>query len=337
LNPCLECGTALSPSDLACPSCLTLTFADRLESLAAEARAAAARNEPSRARDLWMQCLPLLPENTAQFRAIQARIADLADKVDQATSEPPKSGIWRRIIAVGGPAALVLWKLKAFLLIALTKGKFLLLGLSKGGTLLSMLAWVGVYWALYGWWFAIGSVLSIYVHEMGHVVALHRYGIPAGAPMFIPGFGAFIRLKQLHLEPIQDARVGLAGPLYGLGAALFCYAVYASTGWAAWGAIAHFGAVINMFNLIPVWQLDGARGWRSLAQKQRMIVTGLAAVLWMLTSETMIFLIAFACGIRLFWPKDPAPEPDQTGLLQFGGIMTALALLVMLAKGVLDR
>ena len=68
-------------------------------------------------------------------------------------------------------------------LLLLTKGKFLLLGLTKMGTLLTMLASLGVYWAMYGWAFALGLIVSIYIHEMGHVAAIRRYGFPASAPM----------------------------------------------------------------------------------------------------------------------------------------------------------
>src|ERR1035437_4631322 len=97
---------------------------------------------------------------------------------------------WRQKVSMGaGP----------LLLLALTKGKFLLLGLTKMGTLLTMLASLGVYWAMYGWAFALGLVVSIYTHEMGHVAAIRRYGFPASAPMFIPGFGAFIQLRGIRL------------------------------------------------------------------------------------------------------------------------------------------
>src|SRR5439155_143942 len=83
-----------------------------------------------------------------------------------------------------------------------------LLGLTKASTLFTMLLSAGVYWAAWGWKFALGVVLSIYVHEMGHVQALQRYGIKATAPMFIPGVGAVVRLKQYPASP-RDARVGL--------------------------------------------------------------------------------------------------------------------------------
>ena len=60
---------------------------------------------------------------------------------------------------------------------------------------------------------ALGLVLSIYVHEMGHVIALRRYGFKADAPMFIPGLGAIIRLRQHVVDPRADAQIGLAGPI----------------------------------------------------------------------------------------------------------------------------
>jgi Zn-dependent protease len=327
LNLCSDCGAPNGAADLMCSQCGALTHAAELEQLASQAKAAQAKHDWTSARDLWNRCLTLLPPTTQQYKAVQTRAAECDSRT---------RGVWAKIAAWAGPGALIVWKFKTVLLVVLTKGKLLFLGLTKAGTLLSMLAWVGVYWALYGWPFAIGSVLSIYVHEMGHVVALKRFGIPAGAPMFIPGFGAFIRLRQLHLDRVEDSRVGLAGPLYGLGAALTCYAVYTVTGWHAWRAIAHFGAFINLFNLIPVWQLDGARGWRSLAQNQRVIVTATAGILWFVFSEPILFVIALACGIRLFWPKDPADTPDQVGVLQFGGIMTALAILGWLARGLAE-
>ena len=74
-------------------------------------------------------------------------------------------------------------KFKFFILVALSKGKLLLLGLTKAGTLLSMLLSFGLYWSLWGWKFAAGFIVSIYVHEMGHVAMLQRFGISKPAVM----------------------------------------------------------------------------------------------------------------------------------------------------------
>jgi Zn-dependent protease len=208
----------------------------------------------------------------------------------------------------------------------MTKGKFLLLGLTKMGTLLTMLASLGVYWAIYGWAFALGLVVSIYIHEMGHVAEIRRYGFPAGAPVFIPGFGALIQMRGIALPPIPDSRIGLAGPLYGVGAALSALGIYYATGRPIWAVIAHFGATINMFNLIPIWQLDGSRGLRSLTRTQRGIVLTSAFCLWAISSMPMLLLVAIGCGYRMF-TRDWETEPDQQGLLQFVGLMVALAAI----------
>ena len=124
------------------------------------------------------------------------------------------------VSGVLGTVAVAVWKFKVLAVLLLSKGKLLLLGLTKASTFWSMLAAFSVYWTVFGGWFALGLVLSIYIHEMGHVAALMRYGVKASAPLFLPGIGAVIRLKQGFIDPRQDARVGLAGPIWGLFAAV---------------------------------------------------------------------------------------------------------------------
>ena len=85
-----------------------------------------------------------------------------------------------------GVALAFLAKFKTVALLLATKGKLLFLGLTNIKALLSILAFVGIYWALYGWWFAVGFFGSIFIHEMGHYVVVRRYGFAANAPVFIP-------------------------------------------------------------------------------------------------------------------------------------------------------
>lgn len=310
---CPDCGAPIDESALSCPSCHCLTHAKELESLAAQAQQATVRGDLAAAREFWQRSLTLLPPDSVQYRSIKAHIENL--------KTAPSGNGWKKGAAGIGPA----------ILLAFTKGKLLLLGLTKLSTLLSMLAFAGVYWALYGWKFAVGLVMSIYIHEMGHVLTLREYGIPASAPMFIPGFGAFIRLKQLRITPIQDSRVGLAGPIYGLGAAAFALAAGYLTGAKVWDAIAHFGAVINIFNLIPVWTLDGSRGFTSQTRQQRLLIVVSAGVLWWVTGEVMLGLVTLGGIYRLF-TKDTAQEPDNVGMGQFLGLLGALSVVAMLAE-----
>ncbi len=222
---------------------------------------------------------------------------------------------------------MLLWKLKLVWLFVLTKGQLLLLGLTKASTFLSMFLFFAVYWAAWGWPFALGLAVSIYIHEMGHVDALRRYGFKATAPMFIPGVGAFVRLQQHPTNPSEDARIGLAGPLWGLGAALACYLMFLATGAKVWAAIAHIGALINILNLIPIASLDGGRGFRALSRSQSMLTTAAFGCAWFLTHEALIAVVALVALYRSFTkPKDA--EADQTAFALFLLLIASLSALV---------
>jgi Zn-dependent protease len=194
-----------------------------------------------------------------------------------------------------------------------------------------MLAAAGVYWSLWGWKFAFGIVGSIYIHEMGHVAALRHFGIKASAPMFIPGFGAVVRLHQHPATAREDARVGLAGPVWGLGAALAALAIYLATDAPIWGAIAQFGAWVNLFNLLPVWQLDGGRGFRALARRERWIATAALLAIWFATSEPLVVLLAIAAGANAM-AKAP-DESDRAMLGLYAGLALVLAMMSGMAVG----
>lgn len=322
---CSNCGSALAPDALNCTSCGRLTHAQEFEALAQHAKLAGQSQDWHGAKLAWERALALTPPNSAEYRTVKTRI----ENIDIQLSD---KHVWAKRLAKLGPVGVILWKFKAIALIVLGKGKLVLLGLTKLSTLTSMLLFLGVYWSMYGWQFALGFVLSIYIHEMGHVVALRKYNIEATAPMFIPFFGAFIRSKQYPANVVQDSRVGLAGPIWGLGAAVFAWFCGMLTGLPIWYAIAHTGAWINLFNLIPIWQLDGGRGFRSLTRTQRGIALGVVIAMWVLTQETMLFLIALGAGYRLF-SKDYPAEGDNVGLAQYMGLIVLLSLLVLQSSG----
>ncbi|HEX6534020.1 MAG TPA: hypothetical protein VF041_05455 [Gemmatimonadaceae bacterium] len=290
---CAHCGTELAPHALACPACASLVHAEKLKQLAASADAAAAAGELERARERWETALRFLPADSRQHALIGERIADLTRRIDAAAPgrEPHRTASgpwWRRGIAGAVTAVLVL----------LGKLKFLLLGLTKASTFLSMFAFFGVYWSLYGWPLALGLVMSIYIHEMGHVAMLRRLGIKAGAPVFIPGVGALVLLKQHVADPLTDAKIGLAGPVWGLGAGLAALAAYAATGAPIWRAIAELTGYLNLFNLIPFWQLDGARGFHALGRWERWVVVGAIVAALLLTRQRLLILVAGVAAWR---------------------------------------
>jgi Zn-dependent protease len=294
--------------------------ADELKTLAAAAESAERTGDLAGALVQWRSALELLPADSEQHAVITARTADLARRAEGTQRKPagaaqPSHPLKRAWAAIATGAVLVLSKLK-----------LLLLGLTKLSTLSSMLVFAALYWKLWGLPFALGFVACIYVHEMGHVASLARFGIAASPPMFIPGFGALVRLKQTPTDPRQDSRVGLAGPIWGLAAALVAYGVFLATGAPIWGGIAQFAGFLNLFNLIPVWQLDGSRGFRSLSREERWIIIAVVAATWLLTRQGLLILIGLAAIYRAV--SDVAPrERDWPVLGTFAGLVVALSLL----------
>jgi Zn-dependent protease len=166
-------------------------------------------------------------------------------------------------------------------------------------------------------------------------MALRKYNIAASAPMFIPFFGAFVRMKQYPGNVGEDARVGLAGPIWGLGSAVAAWLAAITTGLPIWYAIAHTAAWLNLFNLLPIWQLDGGRGFRALTRKQRGIAAAAAIAMWALTHQTILLLIALGAGYRLFSRDYPA-EDDNPVLTQYVGLIVLLSLLMMMTDRTLS-
>jgi Zn-dependent protease len=164
----------------------------------------------------------------------------------------------RRWLKAAGAALLAaLAKLKAILLF-LPKIKLL----SSSATMLVSLA---AYTALFGFPFAAGFIALLFVHEMGHVIALRREGIKSSLPMFIPFMGAVISARSLGDDALAEARVGLAGPILGSIGAAACIVVWHATGNDLWRALAFTGFFLNLFNLVPLLPLDGGRAMAAMA------------------------------------------------------------------------
>ena len=183
---------------------------------------------------------------------------------------PKKKGFWGPI-ALGVAAVL---KFGSKLLVLMPFLKFLPAFLKTGGT---MLLSVGAYALLWGWKFALGFVVLIFVHELGHLVAARSLGLRVGAPVFIPFMGAVIALKEAPRNAWIEAVVDIGGPIFGTVGAAVCFLIHVATGDPFWSALAYSGFMLNLFNLAPVGFLDGGR-----------IVTALSPWLWVAGYGVMI-------------------------------------------------
>jgi tetratricopeptide (TPR) repeat protein/Zn-dependent protease len=175
------------------------------------------------------------------------------------------------------------------ILFLLFKGKSLL-GLAKFlPTLASMAVFAAAEASIFGWQLAIGLTLSIFIHELGHVVMSVRHGIAASAPMFIPFLGAVITVKRLPDDPTAESEIGAGGPVAGLAAAATCSWLYLLTGQPYWSTLAMLGYGINLFNMLPVWFLDGAR-----------IATAMGPANWRFAIAALV-VVALKTGWMALW------------------------------------
>jgi Zn-dependent protease len=163
----------------------------------------------------------------------------------------------RRIAPIGAAILALLAKIKSVLLL-LPKIKVL----TTAGT---MAVSIAAYTTIWGFWFAMGFVVLLLVHEMGHVIELRRLGIRASAPMFIPFLGAVVASKSLGENALAEARVGLAGPVLGTVGSAACLVIWQITGHDYWRALGYTGFFLNLFNLLPVVPLDGGRAMAAMS------------------------------------------------------------------------
>ena len=292
---CENCGTGLDSTSLVCPNCGRFTHAAHLQELSTRARQLAAIGQLQSAKEHWQSALHLLPPSSNEHQAVQREIT----KLDERLNPQPKKD-WKKRLGPFGVLIAFLAKFKTAALILLTKGK----------VLFSLFAFFAVYWALFGWWFALGLCASIFIHEMGHYIVVRQFGFAAELPMFIPGFGAYVKWNGANVDPGVRAQISLAGPLFGLLSGLVSYGLFLSTGHGVWLAVAHFAGWINLLNLIPVSIFDGGSAMNALGRQERFAIVAVCVVMFVILHDFLFLLVAAGAAYRI-WKRDFPLEARQ--------------------------
>jgi Zn-dependent protease len=213
---------------------------------------------------------------------------------DPRGAQGPVAGARRRI---GGALAAVGALVAKFF--ATIKGAVLLLPklklLTTAGTALVSIAAYSLFW---GWTFALGFVVLMFIHEMGHVIQLRREGLKASAPMFVPFFGAVVIAKSLGENALAEARVGLAGPILGTAGAAACLAIAEATNSDMLRALAYVGFFLNLINLVPVVPFDGGRAMAAMAPWLWFLGLGAMVALLLLTHNPFLLIFVLFGGME---------------------------------------
>lgn len=181
--------------------------------------------------------------------------------------------------------------------LALPLIKFFPILLKTGGT---MILSIWAYSMLWGWQFAAGFVLLIFVHEFGHLIAAKTFSLNVGWPVFIPFMGAVIALKEAPPHAWVEFWVAAGGPIAGGLAAFGCHYIYLQTDNPFFAALAYTGYFLNLFNLMPTGFLDGGRMVTALSPWLWGVGIVIAGVFAFYRPSFIIFLILMFSLPRLF-------------------------------------
>jgi Zn-dependent protease len=213
-------------------------------------------------------------------------------------------------------------------------GKLKILGLLAGvlklKTFATMLISIALYASGWGWPFAIGFVLLIFIHEMGHAVVMRHEGIPAGAPVFIPFLGAVIAMKGMPRNAYVEAKVGIGGPVAGSIASWIVLVGGLMANQPLFVTLGHSGILLNLFNLIPVSPLDGGR-IASVFTRQFWLVGYALGIVALVVTRSPILLLVMAVGLFTLWQRwhHPVPGYDHVPRGQRLAMGLAYAVLVI--------
>lgn len=207
-------------------------------------------------------------------------VAGVPDREPDAPASPrpqKKAGILGVLAAIG--------------LLILKFGKYAF-GLAKfGPTAISMVVMIGVYAMFFGVWFAVGFVVLIFIHEMGHAVVMWAKGIKTGPIVFLPFFGAFIAIKSKMKSAAVEAEMAYGGPAAGTLAASACYGIFLWTKNPLWLSLAYIGFLLNLFNLIPISPLDGGRVVTAISTKLWVVGLVLGGVIVFYTWNVLLLIV----------------------------------------------
>ena len=319
IRKCKTCGRDLAASELACVQCHSLVYSEELTVLSLRANRLEDSGDFQQALEEWRKSIQMLPPQSTQADWVRDHIRKLELSIRAAPPASVKHN-WAKKLGPLAPVAIFLAKAKW--LFALFKLKFLF----------SLGAFFALYWAMWGWKFGVGLGVLILIHEMGHYIDIRRRGLPADMPVFLPGFGAYVRWQALGVSLETRAGVSLAGPLAGLLASLVCLAVWWKTGDAIWAGLTRAGAWLNLMNLIPVWILDGGQATNALDRNGRWILLAAAGLCALVFQESVFLLVAVGFIWRLF-TRDLPPVASQITVAYFIGILGFLGAVLRTVPG----
>ncbi|PJE51339.1 MAG: hypothetical protein COV29_01120 [Candidatus Yanofskybacteria bacterium CG10_big_fil_rev_8_21_14_0_10_36_16] len=107
-------------------------------------------------------------------------------------------------------------------------------------------------------------IFSLLIHEYGHYWQMGREGIKKRDMVMIPPLGAMAVSHEPWPSRGAEARIGIAGPIFGMIPAIVFYLIFIISGNYMWLAGVMYVCFVNLFNLLPIGPMDGGRCLKSV-------------------------------------------------------------------------
>jgi len=325
MNLCPSCNKQVAEDALLCPDCGALIWRDKLRQLYDQANEAEQKGEWENCLKALTECSALLPRGTRQLSRIQDDIRRVCHiynaqppMINQENLEAPD------IKAVRSGSLFTVF---------IASFKSIAKGLTKPKTIISLALWTVCFSIFLGWRAALIFGLMIYIHEMGHLIAIQYYGYRFAWPTFIPFLGAFVLQGKQSKDRFESFVIAIAGSFAGSVASfiiLFLNIKYPLPHLLV--KVAYINLLINYFNLMPVWILDGARISRQFSRKHFLFLGIGMGILAVIRLNGFLLIMAAAWGVSLLGvggkkPFQQKPREKGFGKLDFASILLFILLV----------
>jgi len=222
-------------------------------------------------------------------------------------------------------------KLFKLVTVALKSAKAAKLGLG--------VASMAAYTWLFTWEFATLIMVSLIIHEYGHIWAMRAVGIPTKGIYLIPFVGGAAVPERAFRNRMEEQFVSIAGPIFGLAQGYFLYLMYLLLDLPLLGAAAGWVALFNVFNLLPIPPLDGGRIIKSatfsIGKIWGLIFMGLgfvgAFILMVSMNFFLLGLIALLSFFEIIWEARAGARDGEFHIRRMdrGQVFQCLGLYVL--------
>jgi Zn-dependent protease len=194
-----------------------------------------------------------------------------------------------------------------------------------------------IWWVSGSWVIAVAAIWGLLVHEYGHVLAMNRLGMGPAKIYIIPFLGGVAKSQRLPKSEWDGVLVSLAGPGFGLLAAIPFFAGSIAMGHAEWLLGAAVIAAINLVNLAPAPPLDGSKALGPVlarihpnVERGAMLLIGALVVFWGITTGRFILAAFLAIALighlrRGAWRPDGRPLTGREAAQSVGLFLAAAA------------